>query len=438
MSKKINRRNFFKTSAGCAAGLVSLPYFVRASALGKDGATAASNRLTVAQIGSGSMGQGDLNAFLSFKSEIQVVAICDVDENHAKQSKQRVDNAYGNSDCSTYGDYRDLLANEQVDIVSHALPDHWHGIIAVACASKGIDMYGQKPLARTIGEGRAICNAVKEHGVVWQTGSWQRSVGNFHRAVELVRNGRVGKVSYIEVGLPNGNKQGPAPNSKPKPKELDYNMWLGPAPWRPFQDFGRGSVHWDWRWIMDYSGGQLTDWAGHHIDIAHWGADMDHTGPVVIENGLAQYPSKGIYNTPYEYEFHCVYENGLRMKVANAARQPHGMGTCWYGDAGWVHVSRSGLWASDPKILQEQIGPDEIQIEKSNDHFRNFLDCVKSRKQTITPAETAHRSISVGLLGEIAMLTGRKLNWDPMAETFIGDPEANRYLMRSFRSPWHL
>ena len=441
MNKPINRRNLLKKTAGCAVGLIGFPYIVRSSALGMNGTTSPSNRLTMAQIGCGSQGSGDMNNFLTYKSELQVVAVCDVDGNNANRGKQSVDRAYGTSDCRTYGDYRDLLDKEKIDIVSHAMPDHWHGIVSVACARKGIDIFGQKPLARTIYEGRAICNAVAEYGIIWQTGSWQRSVANFRRAVELVRNGRIGKVSYIEVGLPNGNRQGPAPNSKPKPEALDYEMWLGPAPWHPYQSFsGNGnSVHWDWRWIMDYSGGQLTDWAGHHVDIAHWGMDMDHAGPVVIENASAKYPTQGIYNTPYEYEFDCLYKNGLRMKVANSGRQPHGMGTCWYGEGGrWIHVSRGGLQASDPKILKEQIGPDEIQVYYSQDHFRNFLDCVKSRKETITPAETAHRSISVGLLGEIAMLTGRKLNWDPKNEQFVGDEQANRCLTRSFRSPWHL
>jgi predicted dehydrogenase len=277
--------------------------------------------------------------------------------------------------------------------------------------------------------------------VIWQTGSWQRSVEQFRRAVELVRNGRIGKVDYVEVGLPDGSRRGPDPRPRTAPSNLHYDMWLGPAPWRPFMSFdndANGTVHWNWRWITDYSGGQLTDWAGHHVDIAHWGLDMDHEGPVVIENGKAEYPTEGIYDVPYSYEFDCTYANGVKIKVANRSRLPHGQGVCWYGEKGWIFVSRGSLQASDRNILNEQIGPDEIQVYKSYDHFRNFIDCVKTRKETITPSETAHRSISVGLLGEIAMNTGRKLNWDPANERFIGDDEANRFLKRSFRSPWHL
>ena len=437
MRNTVNRRAFLKKTAGITAGIIGFPYIVRSSALGKVGTVAPSNRLTVAQIGSGSMGTGDLNGFLSFSPEVQVIAICDVDDQHSANAKRIVDEKNGNQDCRNYRDFRELLDHEDVDIASLALPDQWHGVISVACARKGIDIYGQKPLARSIGEGRAICDAVQRYSVIWQTGSWQRSVAHFHKGAELVRNGRIGKVEYAEVGLPNGNRQGPNSKMLSMPDFIDWDLWLGPAPWRPYQDFGRGSMHWDWRWIMDYSGGQLTDWAGHHVDIAHWGLGLDRTGPVEIE-GKGEYPIDGIYNVPYAYDFMCTYTNGVKIRVANASKQPKGMGACWYGDKGWIHVSRGGIWASDPKLLREKIGPNEIQLYRSDNHHRNFIDCVKTRQETITPAEVAHRSISVGLLGEIAMQTGRKLKWDLENEKFIGDDNANRYLMRSYRGPWHL
>jgi predicted dehydrogenase len=227
----------------------------------------------------------------------------------------------------------------------------------------------------------------------------------------------------------------------PQPDTLNWEMWLGPAPWRPYQNFNGSSdgngPHWDWRWILDYSGGQLTDWAGHHVDIAHWGMGLDYSGPVEIE-GKGEYAQEGIWDVPYAYDFTCTYADGLKMRVANEAKLPHGMGTCWYGKSGWIHVDRRGLWASDPKILAEKIGPDEVRLYKSEDHHQNFIDCVRTRRLTIAPAEIALRSISVGLLGEIAMLTGRKLKWDPAKEEFIGDAAANGYLMRSYRGHWHL
>jgi len=393
----------------------------------------------MAAIGTGSQGTSNLRAFLGFP-EVQFVAVCDVDKRHSAAAKRLVDERYGNQDCRTYVDFRELLAKEDLDAVSIALPDHWHAIVSVACAKAGLDIYGEKPLARTIVEGRAICDAVKRYGRVWQTGSWQRSEAHFRRACELVINGRIGKVKYVEVGLPDGS-DGPDVNLLPVPEGLDWDMWLGPAPYRPYQDFttnGGRTIHYQWRGIMDYSGGQLTDWAGHHVDIAHWGLGLEYTGPVEVE-GQGIYPKRGIYDVPKAYKFRCRYANGIEIIVANASQQPHGMGTTWYGELGWIHVDRGNtLVASDEKILRERIGPDEIHLYRSDDHFANFLHCVRTRQVSITPAEVAHRSISVGLLGEIAMLVGRPIRWDPEKEQIIGDREASRLLSRPMRGPWHL
>ena len=436
-SGKFSRRSFIKQTSVVTAGVVGFPYLVPSSVLGKDGAIAPSNRLVMAQIGCGSMGSGNLRGFLDKTGSIQVVALCDVDDNNANNLKKSVDDKYSNRDCRTYRDYNEMLENENLDVVSHALPDHWHALVTIACARKGLDMYGEKPFARSIKEGRAMIDAIERYGLIWQTGSWQRSVEHFHRAANLVHNGRIGKIEYVEVGLPDGETKGPGAKMLNVPAHFDWQQWLGPAPYRPYQDFGRGSPHWDWRWIMDYSGGQLTDWAGHHIDIAHWGLGMDRSGPVQIE-GKGKYPTEGIYDVPYAYDFTCTYANGVKFRVANSGVLPHGMGACWYGETGWVHVDRKGLSASDPKILREKIGPNEKPLYYSRDHKQNFIDCVKNRTETITPPEAAHRSISVGLLGEIAMLTGRKLNWNPKTEEFSNDEAANRLLLRSYRSPLQL
>ena len=283
---------------------------------------------------------------------------------------------------------------------------------------------------RSIREGRAICDAVHRYGRVWQTGSQQRSDYIFRRACELVRNGRIGKILKVEVGLPTGGGTDVKPVTK-VPENLDWDFWLGPAPYVPY----RGIDHWNWRWIMDYSGGQLTDWAGHHIDIAHWGMGWDYTGPVEIE-GRGNYPQEGTYNVATEYRFNCTYADGTVMTVANNTQLEQG--ARWHGEKGWIHVSRGGLKASNEKILQEEIGPDEIHLYDSRDHKQNFVDCVKSRKLTICPAEVGLRSISVGLLGEIAMLTGRKIKWNPETEEIIGDAEASALLGRSYREPWVL
>ena len=427
MSKKIglNRRHFLKAAA-------AFPTLISASALGANGAAAASDRIVMGCIGVGSQGSGNMREFLHYE-EVQVIAVCDVDSRHRERAKNMVDSRYENEDCQTYVDFRELIGRGDLDAVSLALPDQWHAIPAIAAAKAGLDIFGEKPLSRSIRESRAICNAVHRYGRVWQTGSWQRSVSNFHHACELVRNGKIGEVKKVEVGLPTGGSCDVKP-IKPVPEGLEWDLWLGPAPWRPYCDFGRDRCHWDWRWILDYSGGQLTDWAGHHIDIAHWGLGFDHTGPIEIE-GKGTYPEEGLYNAPSAYTFDCTYANGITINVSNSNRG----GAKWYGDEGWVWVDRGGIDASDKNLLKpEAIGPYDTRLYKSTDHKQNFIDCVKSRQLTIAPVETACRSISVGHLGEIAMLTGRKIRWNPETEEIIDDPAASAFLGRSYRKPWIL
>jgi len=431
-NERMNRRQFLKTATAVTAGTVAFPYIVPSSVFG---ANAPSEKITMGCIGVGSQGNSNMNAFLS-KDEVRILAVCDVDGMRLDRAKMTVDFAYDNNDCKTYRDFRDVIERKDIDTLSLALPDHWHSIPVIMAARAGKDMYGEKPLARTIHEGRAMVEAVQRYGRIWQTGSWQRSVRDFHYASELVINGRIGKVHRVEVGLPTGGSGAIRP-TEPAPEWFDWDFWLGPAPWRPYMRFGRDGPHWDWRWIMDYSGGQLTDWAGHHVDVAHWGLGLDLAGPVEVE-GKGEYPREGIYNVPMQYKFTCKYKNGLTMVVANNRQQPHGMGTCWYGEKGWIHVNRRGLWAEPESVINEVIRPDEIRLYRSRDHQQNFLDCVRSRKKTITPIEIAHRSISVALLGEIAMLLGSKLRWNPDREEFINDDTANRMLRRSMRSPWHL
>jgi len=419
-----------------AAGAVAFPYVIPGSALGKNGAVAPSNRIVMGAIGVGAQGKGDLRGFLA-RPDVQMVAICDVDRRHSGEAKEMVDRKYDNQDCAVHGDFREMIARGDLDAVQLALPDHWHGVISVAAVRAGLDVHAQKPLARTIREGQAVVDAVKRHGVVWQTGSQQRSRADFHHACQLVRNGRIGKVHHVEVGLPNGYGS-EIKQPEPVPDSLDYDMWLGPAPWRPYTNLNRPSgPHWNWRWIMDYSGGMLTDWAGHHLDIAHWGLGLDRTGPVEVE-GRGTYPTDGIYDVPITYKITCRYATGVEITIANSSDLPHEMGTAWYGENGTIHVNRNRLWSEPADVLKEAIGPDEIRLYKSRDHKQNFLDCVKTRRETACPADIGHRSISVALLGEIAMLTGRRLRWDPEKEIFINDAGANRYLSRPMRSPWHL
>jgi predicted dehydrogenase len=415
-------------------GAIVLPNIIPSSALGMGGKTAPSNRIVMGQIGTGSQGTSNMRDFIRLKDQVQFVALCDVDAKRLADTKEMVAKTNKNKNCRTYDDFREFLAKEKLDAVSIALPDHWHGIIYTEAVNKKWDVYGEKPICRTIDDGKVIVSAVKKNNIIWQTGSWQRSEENFRRGSELAINGRVGKIKTIEVGLPDGSRGPGTPPVQEVPKELDWEMWLGPALKVPF----RGIYHWNWRWILDYSGGQLTDWSGHHIDIANWGAGLEHTGPVEI-SGTGVYPREGIYNVPVEYDFTCKYANGIEMRVANASRFPMGMGTTWIGDKGWIHVDRGGkIVASDPKILDEKIGENEIHLYKSENHWQNFIDCVRSRKQAIAPIEVAYRAISVGLLGEIAMTTGQKIQWDPEKEEIIGNPAASRLLSRPYRKPWTL
>jgi len=431
--KKIKRRDFIKKSSGAVLGALAFPHLIPSSVFSNP---APSDRITMGCIGVGGQGTSNLRAFLE-KKEVQVLAVCDVDRDHRDNAKRLIDKKNQNQDCKTYNDYRELLVRKDIDTISTATPDQWHAIVCVETARAGKDIYSEKPLAFNIPEGRAIVNAVHQYGVVWQTGSWQRSERNFRFACEIVRNGRIGKVHTVRVGLPQGNDIQDRGTQPGKPPEgFDYDMWLGPAPWRPYNP---SRCHWNFRWISDYSQGQLTDWAGHHCDIANWGMGTELSAPVTIEGKAIYPPAKdGLFDTAETYYFECEYKEGFKMIVADEKQQPKGMGVHFIGENGWVHVHRGGIDSNLKSLLSSVFGPDEIHLYDSNDHFQNFLDCTRSRKKTITPVEVAHHSVMVAHLGDIAMKVGRKVQWDLKKERFVNDPEADRYLSRPMRSPWHL
>ncbi len=427
-----SRRQFLKRTGGLAAGVAVFPFIIPSSALGLDGATAPSNRITVGCIGLGGMGNANLDGFLD-RSDAQVLAVCDVDSTHRNGARDKVNGKYANQDCAAYNDFRELLARKDIDAVSLALPDHWHAIPAILAARAGKDIYAEKPLSYNIAEGRAIVDAVARHGTVWQTGSWQRSQRHFRFACELVRNGRIGEVKLVKVGLPSKNSihEG-ATKPTPVPEGFDYDMWLGPAPYKPYCP---ARCHWNFRWISDYAGGQLTDWAGHHCDIAQWGMGTERTAPVEIE-GRGEFPpaQEGLFDTPEDYDFTCLFENGNTMHVSS--RNPGG--ATFIGSEGTVHVDRGGLETEPKSLASSVIGPNEIHLYESNHHIGNFLDCVRSRAETITPAEVAFHSILIAHLGTIAMRLERKVKFDPRKEYFPHDSEANRMLARAMRAPWSL
>jgi predicted dehydrogenase len=430
-----SRREFLKRAAGAAATSIGFPYIVPSSVFGADGSTAPSNRIVMGCIGVGGKGTGDMRAFLQ-KPEVQMVAVCDVYEHLRNRARNIVNEKYGNQGCAAYNDFCEIIARDDIDAVSIGTPDHWHAIPAIMAARTGKDIHCQKPLAHNIAEGRAICDVVKRYGLVWLTGSQQRSQRSFRRACELVRNGRIGKVHTVEVGLPTRWQQACPPQPvQPVPKGFDYDMWLGPAPWAPYTE--KRCLPLGWRWNYDYASGLITDWGAHHLDIAQWGMGTDYTGPVEIQAEDVVFGRGGLWNVANRYRVACRYAEGFTLIVADTDKLRQGIR--FIGTEGWVHISRSGGLDTNPKsLLDSVIRPTEIRLYKSDDHKQNFIDCVRTRAETAAPAEIAHRSVAIGHLGTIAMKTGRKLRWDPKNERFIGDDGANRLLSRPMRSPWHL
>ncbi len=430
----LTRRQFHKAATAGAAA-VAAPTILPSSVFGQPGRPAPSERITLGCIGVGGMGGANLHEFLQ-QPDCHVVAVCDVDANHLRGAKARVDQKYQNTDCATYEDYRELCARKDIDAVSMATPDHWHALTSIEAARNGKDVYGEKPFSHSLLEGRAMIDALTRHQRVWQTGSWQRSFSNFRFGCELVRNGRLGKIVRVEVGLPSGPFRSPDNQTPTQPPEgFNYDMWLGPAPWSPYTP---EKCVFQWRWNLDYGGGQLTDWVGHHCDIAHWGLGNDDTiGPLEVA-GSGEYIPDGIYNCASRYRLTMKYPGDIEFIMAGGHRDIEG-GAKWIGESGhWVRVDRGWIDAYPKSLLQEKIGPEEIHLFTSPGHHRNFLDCVKSRKLTLTPAEVAHRSVTPGHLGQIAMLTGRKLRWDAARERILGDPAAQGMLGNAYRGQWRL
>ena len=451
MNHTIARRTFLKNAASVAGAVAAFPYIVPSSALGGAGGVAPSNRIVMGCIGTGNQGTNDMNDFLQDK-RVQIVAVCDVNRESAgywdnriggrEPAKRIVTEHYARTSapgtykgCRAYEDFRDLLARDDIDAVLVAIPDHWHSIAVIEASKAGKDIYGEKPLSLTIAEGRAMSDAVHRYGRVFQTGSQQRSDHNFRRACELVRNGRIGKLHTVKCGLPGGtpdiSKQGHRDKPERVPDGFNYDMWLGPAPYAPYCP---ARCHVNFRWILDYSGGQVTDWGGHHPDIAQWGMGTENTGPVEIKNAKGEFARDGLYNTAKSFYFECIYKNGVKLIVSDKVRG----GVTFEGTEGWVWADRGRHDANPKSLLESVIKPDEIHLYQSENHAGNFIDCVISRNEPVAPIETAHRSITISHLGNIAMRLGRDLNWDPDVERFVNDDGADRMLSRTMRSPWRV
>jgi predicted dehydrogenase len=449
-----SRRQFLTRTAAA----IGFPTIVPASVFGQN---APSNKITMAVLGWGMMGPGNTGKFLQ-ESDCQIVAACDIDKGNLQKALNTINGAYKNTDCKGYHDYREVMARKDIDTVMLALPDNWHALTSIEAAKNGKDIYGEKPLARTISEQQAIVRAVQKYQRIWQTGSWQRSENNFRIGAEIVRNGLIGKLTRVEVGLPSGHndfaKTGDKRSITPPPADLDYEMWIGPA---AMQDYIECRIHKNWRWDYNIGGGQLLDWVGHHCDIAHWGMDMDGSGPMEVSPIQVDMPARSeIWNTATKYRAEAKYAGDILMTIAGG-HNDIAMGTKWIGTDGWVHVNRGSYDASKPELKKmikkrknekdpnseivesataPKLGDDLIKtrLYETPGHHRNFLDCVKSRKPTVTPVETAHRSATPGHLALISFLVNRPIKWDPVKEEIVGDAEASKLLTREYRGNWKL
>ena len=466
--RKTTTRRGFITSAGKgivatsmgAAAVNRFPSIVPAAVLG---ANAPSNRITIGAIGVGRISRGHDLPGLWKHSTARIIAACDLDSNRVADAKVLINGIYSKQTGKPYdgvigyGDYRELLANRDIDAVVISTPDHQHAILAIHAVEAGKDVYLQKPASLTIADGRLVSNAVHRTGRILQIGSQQRSwpQGQFRRAVELVRNGRIGELKAVEVGLP-GDPAGVDEPTMPVPANLNYDAWLGSTPVVPYTEnrvhpqkgYGRPG----WLRCEQFGAGMITGWGAHHIDTAHWGMNTEYTGPIEVW-GTAEFPKKGLWDVHGPFKTEAVYANGVRMTVSGDL--PNGIK--FIGSDGWIFVSRGDapavtssdptskntsplegkpLVASDPKILTSVIGPDEIQFVESKDHHGNWLAAVRSRQQPLAPIEIGHRACSACLLHHIAMKARRKLLWDPLRERFKNDDAANALLSRPMRWPY--
>ena len=438
----LTRRQFLRISAAAAGSAFLLaPAIIPARVFG---AEAPGSRITVGMIGMGRQAyQSNLKFFLG-ASDAQVVAVCDVDEWRLENARKAVEQHYAKEQttgrfkgCSTYTDFRELLVRPDIDAVMISTPDHWHVPIAIAAAKAGKDICCEKPLTLSIAEGRALSDTVRRYNRVFRTDSEFRSHACFQKACELVLNGRIGKVHTIRTGVPAGDVAGPPEPEMPVPKELDYDLWLGPAPYAPYtlnrvhprQSYERPG----WMRVPDCCEGMITNWGAHLNDIAQWGNGTDRTGPVEVE-GTGQYPRDGLWNVLLSFEIQYKYANGVRL-FYNIS-QPH---VRFEGTEGWIQADYNdrSLKAEPASILKSTIGPNEIHLPLIPEK-RDFIDAIKTRGQTLADAEVGHRTNSLCQIGHIAIQVGRKLRWDPDAERFTNDETANRLLSRPMRSPWRL
>lgn len=429
------RRRFLKNAAAATAAGIGFPTIIPASALGADGAVAPSNRIVIACIGVGGQGTSNMGAFLQ-NPKAQVIAVCDVDRARAEKAKSLVDGRYENTDCSIDEDFRALIGRTDIDAVSIGTPDHWHCIPVLAAAKAKKHMYCEKPLGITVAEGRAMVDAVHASGVVFQAGTWRRSRPACRKACELVRNGYIGELKEMRIGLPEGyairGEFAEGHPETPVPEGFNYDFWLGPAPDKPYTP---GRCHFNFRWIMDYSEGYISDWGAHYYDIAQWANGSDGSGPVRIE-GTAEFPQSGLYDAPVKSDIRFTYANGVVMKSIQTLDQSQ-WGMHFIGTEGEIKVEANSLESTIEGLPDIELKETDIRLYASDDHHDDFLTrAANGETATAAPVAIAHSSAAVCHIGMIACLRNKPLDWDPKAERFPNDDDANNLLARPQREPW--
>jgi len=441
--KNVTRRNFLKTTTGVALGALGFPSVIRATALGQSGSVAPSERITVGCVGTGPQGTYVMQNFLS-QDDCRVVAICDLKAPVREATKNLVDGHYKNKDCVTYPDFRELIARKDIDVVTVATCDHWHVLVALEAARAGKDLYVEKPLGLSLAEDQALREVCRRHGTRFQFGTQQRSSRDFRFACELVKNKRIGELKTVNVWSPGSTSGGPRNVAQP-PDWIDYDMWLGPAPYHAYTP-DRVTNQW-WWFISDYALGFIAGWGVHPLDIALWGLGDKLPCPLEIE-GKGQWPDpNGVCDTAVNWDVVCKFDNGITMNFTgwptrNEWVKRYGQleshGTAFEGTDGWVVVDRARIQAHPRELLEAQWGPNDTRLYESNNHARNLLDCVRSRQDTICPIDVAVQADTLCQISDVAIRLEQKLRWDPAQERFVNNDTANRRLVRAMRSPWRL
>ena len=438
---QINRRRFLQTSAAITAATGVPGWFLE---LEEAHAAAPkplgpNDRPGIALVGCGGQGRGDFSGAVRFGD---AVAVCDVDEGHAESAAKQF--TKDGKTPAKYTDFRKLLERDDVHAIINGTPDHWHTLINLLAARTGKDIYSEKPLTLTIDEGKRLVKEVRDRKCILQVGSQQRSDRNFRLACELVRNGRIGKLQHIIVGLPTGPHGGPFPEV-PVPAGLNWDYWLGQAPVMPYN--GK-NCHGSFRWWYPFSGGQMTDWGAHHNDIAQWGNGTERSGPVEISGKSLREMIPGGYEAASKYQIDCKYANGVTMTIVDEStvtdRNVVGEGKTtpngvqFIGPDGWIFVARGALTASNEELLRTPLPESAVKLYNSGNHMGNFFDAMRSRKDPICDVEIGHRSISVAHLGVISIRMGQALQWNPEQEEFTGAnaKDANKWLVREMRKPY--